>query len=254
MKILVVDDELVIRKGIRMILHREGHQVEAVKDYDTAMNSIDKTQFDLFIVDYLIPGRSGLDVISTVREKVPGALIILISGFATADTNLAGIHSGIFEFLPKPFDNSDLIGRIVRAQNRLSFSYEDLSPVSDNRYYLSEHSWVEKSPETDVFWAGLDRRFYRTLSEVRDIQSEVRGHQVVQGGAFLKIIAGPGWEFPVWAPLSGVVETWNDAIMGSGHTPDPDMLSAEPWIVTIRANRWDDEMTKLKISKERVQK
>jgi len=252
MKILVVDDEPVIRKGIRMILRREGHQVVVAQDYDSAVDALNDTRFELVIIDYLIPGRSGFDVITAVRETIPGALIILISGFATAETNLAGIQSGIFEFLPKPFDNSDLVSRISRVKKRLNFTWEDLSPVPGNRYYLSEHSWVEKSSEESVFWAGLDKRFYRTLPKVKEIQADVHGHQVIQGGTFLKVIAESGWVFPVWAPISGVIETWNDAIMESDQIKDSDILSGEPWIVTIRANQWEDDMNKLKMSEERT--
>jgi len=107
-RILLADDEEMVRKTIRMILAFSGYQVvEAVDGEDAVRKYIDTSPpFDLVLMDYDMPRLSGAEALTRIRRHDPMAKVILLSG---------GVHFAEMEkvmFLPKPFDNQELIGLI----------------------------------------------------------------------------------------------------------------------------------------------
>ncbi len=114
--ILVVDDESPIRDLVRDVLELDGHDVVEAADGPTALEAVADKSPDLLVLDIMMPGMSGLDVLRSLRREHSGAElpIILLTAASDDDTTWAGWTAGASVFLPKPFDPSHLMDWVER--------------------------------------------------------------------------------------------------------------------------------------------
>lgn len=115
-RILILDDERIVCDRLKPILEKRGFEVETFTDSDKAVERLSKKRFDILVTDLKMPGVGGAEVIGFVRDQSPSTRIIVITGFATADTAAQMRALGAVEFIPKPFKMSylrDLILRMV---------------------------------------------------------------------------------------------------------------------------------------------
>ena len=111
MKILVVDDEQLLVKGIRFNLENEGYQVECAYDGAAAVELARNNDFDLIILDLMMPGLDGLSACMKIREFSPVPIIILTARSEDAD-KIMGLESGADDYITKPFNILELKARI----------------------------------------------------------------------------------------------------------------------------------------------
>lgn len=114
-KILVVDDEAVIREGIRRILEKEGYQVEPKSSGRVALERLQEEDFDLVITDLKMPGMGGLELLKAIRILQPNVPVILITGFSTVETAVEAIKNGAFDYLAKPFTPAQITEKVQKA-------------------------------------------------------------------------------------------------------------------------------------------
>jgi len=107
-KILVVDDEKVIRNGCREVLTQDGYEVILAEDGELGLKMIEKAHFDVILLDLMMPGLSGFDVLSHVKALHPDTSIIVITGYATIENSIEAMKKGAFDFIPKPFSPDQL--------------------------------------------------------------------------------------------------------------------------------------------------
>ena len=107
-KILVVDDEKVIREGCREVLTLEGFEVVLAENGEQGLEMIEKVHFDVVLLDLMMPGISGFDVLSHVKALHPDTSIIVITGYATVEHSIEAMKNGAFDFIPKPFSPDQL--------------------------------------------------------------------------------------------------------------------------------------------------
>lgn len=107
-KILVVDDEKVIRNGCREVLTQEGYETILAEDGGLGLKMIEKAHFDVILLDLMMPGLSGFDVLSHVKALHPDTSIIVITGYATVENSIEAMKKGAFDFIPKPFSPDQL--------------------------------------------------------------------------------------------------------------------------------------------------
>ena len=107
-KILVVDDEKVIRNGCREVLTQEGYEVILAENGELGLKMIEKAHFDVILLDLMMPGLSGFDVLSHVKALHPDTSIIVITGYATVENSIEAMKKGAFDFIPKPFSPDQL--------------------------------------------------------------------------------------------------------------------------------------------------
>jgi len=107
-KILVVDDEPRIRDACKLVLAEQGFEVALAEDGDQGVEMIKKEHFDIILVDLMMPGLSGLEVLAYVRNKHPHTVVIVITGYATLEHSIAAMKKGAFDFIPKPFTPEQL--------------------------------------------------------------------------------------------------------------------------------------------------
>lgn len=106
--ILVIDDEKVIRNGCHEVLTKEGYETILAENGELGLKMIEKAHFDVILLDLMMPGLSGFDVLSHVKALHPDTSIIVITGYATIENSIEAMKKGAFDFIPKPFSPDQL--------------------------------------------------------------------------------------------------------------------------------------------------
>ena len=118
-KILIVDDELVMRTSLTGWLERDGHDVKTAESGEEALEIVKKTRFDILLVDIKMEGISGLDVLMKVKESDTDVAIIMITAYGSIATAIEAMKNGAYDYLLKPFDPDELgvlIEKIIEQQ------------------------------------------------------------------------------------------------------------------------------------------
>ncbi len=109
-KILIVEDEKPISDLIKLNLRKEGYDCTAVYDGLDAIDLVDKEHFDLVLLDIMLPGADGFQVMDYIRPlEIP---VIFITAKSALDDRLQGLTSGAEDYMIKPFEPSELIARV----------------------------------------------------------------------------------------------------------------------------------------------
>ncbi len=114
-RVLVVDDEKRIRDGCFKMLSDEGFEVELAETGEIGLNKINDHHFDIILLDLMMPGLSGLEVLPSILDDHPDTVIIVITGYATIEHTIEAMKKGAFDFIPKPFSPDDLRLAIAKA-------------------------------------------------------------------------------------------------------------------------------------------
>jgi DNA-binding NtrC family response regulator len=107
-KILIVDDELIMRESLEGWLERDGHDIETVASGEEALEILKDTRFDIMLVDIKMEGMSGLDVLRQVKETDPDVAVVMITAYGSISTAIEAMKNGAYEYLLKPFDPNEL--------------------------------------------------------------------------------------------------------------------------------------------------
>lgn len=113
-RVLVIDDELGIREGCRRALTPYGFQVEVAENGPAGLRMLREGHFDVLLLDAMLPGMSGLEVLEQVRRQYPDLICIIITGYATVELAIQAIRQGAHDFIAKPFTAEMLLQVIHR--------------------------------------------------------------------------------------------------------------------------------------------
>ena len=113
-KILIVDDELNIRRILQMAFEKIGHHVSVAEDAHNALQLLDENSFDLILTDVTMPGMNGYEFQKVVHENHPDVPVIIMTAYGTIPQAVAAIRNGAFEYVTKPFD-LDQLKKIVAS-------------------------------------------------------------------------------------------------------------------------------------------
>ncbi len=116
--VLVADDDPAIRLVLRHRLEADGYHVEEASDSATTLAMLRSGRFDVALVDIIMPGVGGLEVLSTVRAEGVRTLVVIITAASTMNNAVEAIKRGAHEYLTKPFANLDLVAAVVAAAVR----------------------------------------------------------------------------------------------------------------------------------------
>lgn len=108
-KILVVDDELIVRKSLGGWLERDGHKVDTASSGEEALKKCENTRYDVLLLDIKMEGLSGLDVLKTVKQSDPDVTVVMITAYGSIPSAIEAMKSGAYEYLLKPFDPDELM-------------------------------------------------------------------------------------------------------------------------------------------------
>jgi two-component system phosphate regulon sensor histidine kinase PhoR len=123
-KILVVDDEMGIREACKRALAAEGYAVDLAEDGYLGLQRIQQKSFDLILMDLMMPGIGGLDLIKKTNDIDPEIIIVVITGYATIETAVEATRRGAYDYLPKPFTPEALTALVKRGLEKRELRLE----------------------------------------------------------------------------------------------------------------------------------
>jgi len=118
----VIDDEPIIHEVLRELLTSEGYTVELSSNGEEALKKQPDFEFDLILLDLLMPGMNGITVLKKLKEIDPNAVIIIITAYASVESAIEAMKIGAFDYIQKPFKHDELLLTIQRARMFLNFS------------------------------------------------------------------------------------------------------------------------------------
>jgi two-component system phosphate regulon sensor histidine kinase PhoR len=114
-RILVVDDEATVCKSIRQVLLQDDYDVDMANSGEEALAKEAERPYDVMIVDLMMPGLSGLDLLKMLKARNPKARVIMVTGYPTMKNTLQAMQLGAVDFLPKPFLPTTLRNLVAAA-------------------------------------------------------------------------------------------------------------------------------------------
>jgi len=151
-KILIVDDELIMRESLAGWLERDGHEIDTAASGEEALRKLKDTRFDILLVDIKMEGISGLDVLKQVKENDPDVAVIMITAYGSISTAIEAMKSGAYDYLLKPFDPGELGVVIEKIMEHQAQTRENLFLKEQHRDATRFESMISQSqPMQKIF-------------------------------------------------------------------------------------------------------
>src|SRR5579862_1342401 len=134
--VLIVDDEVEIRESLQALLELEGYEVQTASDGEEGLARIAEHPFDLVLLDFALPGRSGLDILREIRVQDPVLSVIMVTAYGTVENAVNALQSGAANFMQKPWDKEKLLAdvRAVIGRRRAEEENIQLKRALKERY------------------------------------------------------------------------------------------------------------------------
>jgi signal transduction histidine kinase len=162
MRVLVVDDELGIREGCRRALTTQGFEVEMAENGPAGLHKLREAPFDVLLVDAMMPGMSGMEMLQHARKLYPELVCIIITGYATVELAVQAMREGAHDFVAKPFPPALLLQVMNRELDRRRLKRE-AQRVRDLEEQLSGLTRVKAEMEK---LAAIESRFMLTMVHI----------------------------------------------------------------------------------------
>ena len=174
-RILVIDDEIGIRKGCRRVLEPAGYTIDSAASFREGLNKIKQEQFDLILLDVMMPDGRGVDLLAPIHDQDPETVAVVITGYATVEMAVETIKRGAYDFIAKPFTTDLLLTTVQRGleKRRLSMDAQRLQVLEKQAY---EQALAKQQAEKlDKFKSSFATMVAHELrSPVAGVQSLVR--------------------------------------------------------------------------------
>lgn len=135
-RILIIDDEADIRESLETLLSLEGYTVEEAPNGTEGLRRLEHSNYDLVLLDLMMPDRSGMDVLKEVRERDTDTPICMITAYGSVEVAVEALKAGAQDYFSKPWDNEKLLLEIERliARRRLERENTQLKRALKQRY------------------------------------------------------------------------------------------------------------------------
>lgn len=156
-KILVVDDEEIIRESIAMILEKEGYTVDKAENGEIAFDKVSNTSYDLVISDIEMPMMRGVELLEKVALRSPQTFFIIITAYASVETAVGALRKGAYDYLLKPIEFDDLLFRVKKLFEHRNVVLENaLLRQEVNRKY-DFHNIIGKSEAMQKVFSTIQK-------------------------------------------------------------------------------------------------
>ena len=116
--ILVIEDDRALREGLALNFELHGYQVETAADGEDGMRKAFDLRPDLIVLDIMLPGWSGLDILAELRSRQQDVPVLILSARGTTDNKVEGLSTGADDYLAKPFELPELLARVKAMLRR----------------------------------------------------------------------------------------------------------------------------------------
>jgi two-component system response regulator PilR (NtrC family) len=138
----VIDDEPVIHDILTQLLTSEGYRVEISASGEEALEKFSAERFDLILLDLLMPGMDGIEVLRAIKRIQPQAVVVIITAYASVESAIEAMKIGAFDYVQKPFKHEELLLIVARALEYKALQEENLRLIQEG-YRLGEFRLTE---------------------------------------------------------------------------------------------------------------
>jgi len=222
-RILVVDDEAHIVEFVRGYLERDGYEVLTAGDGDTAVKLAVEGHPDLLVLDVMLPGRSGFDVLRSLRSAGSSVPVIILTARDDVIDRVAGLELGADDYVVKPFEPRELVARVGAVLRRLErpgggpvLTHFDLSidsvsrearrggelvPLTRTEFDIVAtlvtqpgRVWTREQIGEQVFGQSFDALDRTIDSHMKNLRAKLGFRP--DGGAYIETVRGVGYRVP----------------------------------------------------------
>jgi two-component system, OmpR family, phosphate regulon response regulator OmpR len=162
--ILIVDDDDRLRSLLKKFLHDHGFMVTAAADAQEACRKLERFIFDLMILDVMMPGQSGLDLLAEQRTRL-AMPVLMLSAMGESDDRIRGLEIGAEDYVTKPFEPKELVLRIKALLRRMPVGQSRRNIVAFGNYRFDISSGQLKCGEQLIYLTSNELALLKALAE-----------------------------------------------------------------------------------------
>jgi two-component system response regulator PilR (NtrC family) len=136
MNILIIDDEEVLQDVLATLIRQEGHTPFSARTGEQGLSLLGKEEIDLVMLDLMLPGMSGIEVLRQIRTMDPDLVVVVITAYSSIEGAIEAMREGAFHYIPKPFKNEEVLLTIRKGleQGRLTRENKALRAQLQERF------------------------------------------------------------------------------------------------------------------------
>lgn len=138
-KILIVDDEKLVRWSLQENFHKEGYEVDLAEDGAGALAKVEAEQYNLAFLDIRLPDLNGIEVLQRIKKMDPHLIVMMMTAYGDVETAVEAMKAGAYDYINKPFRISEILARVGRAFETIQLKEE----VSYLRKFQKEQLGVD---------------------------------------------------------------------------------------------------------------
>ena len=214
MRLLLVEDNQNLGKGIHAGLNQAGYAVDWVKDGETAQSVLNSEKYDIAVIDIGLPGKSGLEVLEELRVNGENLPVLILTARDTVNDRVMGLDSGADDYMVKPFDLDELNARIRALLRRsvgrstpvIQHGFVEMDPAAhtikkegeiielSNRAYAILQTLLENAGRV-MSRSRLEQSLYSWKDDIESNAVEVHIHYIRKklGNDLIRTIRGVGY-------------------------------------------------------------
>ena len=178
MKLLVVEDEIDLLEVIRLSLEKERYLVETASDFPAALQKIISFDYDCILLDIMLPGGTGLDLLARLKEMGKSENVIIISAKDSLEDKVKGLEMGADDYLVKPFHMAELNARIKSVLRRKSLGGTHILHLNELSLDLDQRQVLIRGTELVLNRKEFDILSYLAVNQNRLVNKTALAEQV----------------------------------------------------------------------------
>lgn len=127
-KVLVIDDEAIVRTSCQRTLTPEGYDVRLATSGREGIEFMEKEDFSLVLLDLKMPDMDGIEVLNKINATWPETKVVMVTGYSTVDTAVQALRLGAYNFIEKPFTPDSLLAAVKEVFEKSSRDTENVNP------------------------------------------------------------------------------------------------------------------------------
>ena len=139
-RVLVVDDEEIIRKLLQRTLEAAHYDVVTAASGEEALNKVSQLDFRVVLCDITMPGMSGIELLQQLTANWPETPVVMVTALADAQTAVEAMKMGAYDYIVKPFDSPDLLQKMHRAMEKRNLLLEQERHQLEIEQKVTEHA------------------------------------------------------------------------------------------------------------------
>lgn len=163
MKLLLVEDNVQLNKALTTLLKRNSYLVDSALDGEEALVCLKEYQYDVIILDIMLPKIDGLEVLRRARRDNVQTPIILLTAKSTIEDKIIGLDLGADDYLPKPFSTEELLARIRALGRRSASPIQEKKEITYGDLIINETNYTVKCNEKSVVLSNKEMQILMLL-------------------------------------------------------------------------------------------